>query len=556
MTNKTNNEKYWKKRLAEQEEKSQEIDDYYLKQIDKELSRYQASVINDINAFYQRYADETGMSKEQAEKYLTDNERREFQNMNLARYEKIVKNPGVPDSLKSALGLRHRISRKEALLKEIELKSIELYGNTDGLQDYVYKNIGHVYADTRIDIAKGFKEVGVDFRRPTVQLHTVKNRLRANWNPKNLSETIWGQEQKLYDDMSKILSVGLEKGKSIDDMVDEIVKKTGRARERAIALVRTESNAFHAMATRDQLKAQAITKYKNDVTIDNRTSDVCIAVDKANKIYNIDDMVIGENAPPFHVKCRTIIVPAIDEEEEERWFEDVDLSEDELTLDEALDLLDKRVEEMVEQLNGELMAVESDLDKQYFESMNEADRLVKRANKIEPDITADMTKASKASRGTLVGVNNRIKNAETLADKILNNSLNQGISVKKASKGINDSLRYTTTFNFQSFVDDFYNMQETLEELGYQIMKVKNAWNDDSPYGGVTTLLKKGSDIFEMQYHTKESYGVKKGVLNQLMDEYKDDMTDNDRRDEIIKQMEIASEKVIKPENIGEIKDE
>ena len=61
--------------------------------------------------------------------------------------------------------------------------------------------------------------------------------------------------------------------------------------------------------------------------------------------------------------------------------------------------------------------------------------------------------------------------------------------------------------------DNFYNkyleVKKLLKQKGYATIKVKNSWEDNSPYKGINTILKKDDLYFEMQYHTKKSLEVK-----------------------------------------------
>lgn len=358
-----NSADYWKKRLLEQEERSQEIDDRYLKLMQQELAEYQRSVIKDIEAFYMRYATDYKMSLADAEAYLTDNERIEFQNVSLEAFRKMGQNPYFDQRLRDALAYRHRISRKEALLAEIEAKTMDVFGKRDGLVDYTFKNMGQVYGSQKIDIAKGVAELGFSTRTPIVDLNTLKNKLRVNWSGKNLSQTVWGHSDKLFDDIADVLEDGFIGGWELDDIIDRITERTGVARSRAETLVRTESNAFNSMGAVDEMRNQGVKKYRNVVTIDTRTSEICQAVHKRNKSYTLDEYEIGLTAPPFHVRCRTIIEP--DTTDEFDYFQTPDPNAP--TMDDVFEMWEEALEDTVNELNH--LVVDEDLtDTHIFET--------------------------------------------------------------------------------------------------------------------------------------------------------------------------------------------
>lgn len=77
-------------------------------------------------------------------------------------------------------------------------------------------------------------------------------------------------------------------------------------------LVRTEVNYFSNQGTLEGLKAAGFTKYRFIATLDLRTSEMCRKLDL--KVFNIDDAEIGVNLPPLHPFCRSVIVPAYENE--------------------------------------------------------------------------------------------------------------------------------------------------------------------------------------------------------------------------------------------------
>lgn len=63
----------------------------------------------------------------------------------------------------------------------------------------------------------------------------------------------------------------------------------------------------------------------------------------------------------------------------------------------------------------------------------------------------------------------------------------------------------------------------SLPNEGYNTIVVKNYWNaPNNPYNGVNTFVKSPSgQIFELQYHTPESFEVKNGKMHKLYEEWR-----------------------------------
>ena len=52
-------------------------------------------------------------------------------------------------------------------------------------------------------------------------------------------------------------------------------------------------------------KYYGITKVQFKALIDERTTEECREMN--GKVFNIDDLVLGENLPPLHYNCRSVI---------------------------------------------------------------------------------------------------------------------------------------------------------------------------------------------------------------------------------------------------------
>lgn len=299
------NAQYWLERSKQQEQHAEELTTEYLAKMYAQLELFQREAIKEIEVFYNRFANDYKMSKHEAIQYLTNNQLKEFQNVTLARYARLAKDPLAEPRLVEALAYRHRISRQEALLAEIELKALEAYGSSNGLIESTYKNMSHVYGSAKIEIAKSYADIGYSVRRPVLELDTIKSRLKTNWAKDNLSERIWGQEEKTYDTIANILDQGFIGQWPQEKIIKEVEKRVNVAKSSIETLVRTEQTAFNSLGSVEQLKAHLESKYKIVAVLDNSTTDKCRG--EHDTVYDIDDYQIGETAPPFHYRCRSSV---------------------------------------------------------------------------------------------------------------------------------------------------------------------------------------------------------------------------------------------------------
>lgn len=299
------NRDYWLDRSIEQEQRAEEISSEYLAVMGRRLREFQRETIREIDVFYNRYANDHKMSKADAIQYLTDNERSEFQNMTLKRYAALAKDPNTAPRLVDALAFRHRISRQEAILAEIELKAMELYGDSKGLLEYTYKNLGSVYGQAKISVARDSANIGMSLRRPVLSISEIKNKLKINWSGKNLSQTIWGHEEKLYDTISNIMDRGFIGEWPQDKIVKMIKERVDVAESDIERLVRTEQTAYNSLGAAEQMKKHFEEEYEIVAVLDNQTTHKCRS--EHGEIYKLADYQIGKNAPPFHIRCRSSI---------------------------------------------------------------------------------------------------------------------------------------------------------------------------------------------------------------------------------------------------------
>lgn len=306
--NKKKIDEYWTERALQQEQNAQIVADRYMAQIGQSLADYKHQLVSEIEKFYARYAVDNKMTHAEAKQYLTDKERREFKNVTLERFREMALNPDTPTPLLDALGYRHRISRKEALLVEIERLTAELYGKPDGIHDKVTEALSDVYIKGKIHQAKNLVHFGI-IEKPILGVDAVKHKMGSNWSGKTFSTNVWGHEEATYKAISDVLNKGLTGGWSIDRMARVLSERTGVAYHRADTLVRTETTFYNNLATLDTIKELGGDHYEIVAVLDSRTSEICRL--ENHEVHSVKEYEPGRTAPPFHVRCRSTIRPAV-----------------------------------------------------------------------------------------------------------------------------------------------------------------------------------------------------------------------------------------------------
>ena len=316
--NKKKIDEYWTERALQQEQNAQIVADRYMAQIGQSLADYKHQLVSEIEKFYARYAVDNKMTHAEAKQYLTDKERREFKHVTLERFREMALNPDTPTPLLDALSYRHRISRKEALLAEIERLTAELYGKPDGIHDKVTEALSDVYIKGKIHQAKNLAHFGI-IEKPILGVDAVKHKMASNWSGKTFSTNVWGHDTAVYKSISDTINKGLTGGWSVDRMARALSERTGVAYHRADTLVRTETTFYNNLATLDSIKELGGDHYEIVAVLDSRTSEICRL--ENHEVRSVKEYEPGRTAPPFHVRCRSTIRPAVKSDKPSPYFD-------------------------------------------------------------------------------------------------------------------------------------------------------------------------------------------------------------------------------------------
>ena len=174
----------------------------------------------------------------------------------------------------------------------------------------------------------------------------------------------------------------------------------------------------------------------------------------------------------------------------------------------------------------------------------------------EPAITSDIKQITASIGGELVGLEFRMKTPGSFERKVKADMEQKGVGEKTSIAGLYDVIRYTNMSTPESLTKNYLDTVEKLKEKGYTLNKVKNTWtNPKSSYKGINAVfLAPNGEPFELQFHTKESFGLKQGPLHKLYEEYRLPSTSVDRAAELERQMLYLSAGLQVPKDIDKIK--
>lgn len=513
-------------------------------EIQEQFDRSLAAIDGKINAWYQRLADNNGVSMQEARKMLDAGELKEFR-WNVEEYTKYAEENEISGAWAKQLenaSARVHISRLEALKIETQQEVEKLYGNcTDAIDHHIRDTYTSDFYHTAFEVQKG---IGVGTAMNRLDPETVEKIVSKPWavDGKNFSDRLWENKTKLINNMHNSLSRMCITGEAPDRAIEEISKQMGVSKAQAGRVVMTESAAFANKARQDCMEELDVEQFEVVETLDSHTCETCGGMD--GKHFSMREFEVGVTAPPFHPNCRGCTCPYFDDEFDsvgeraargedgktyyvpadttyEKWFEqDVKSSPQEMlayTKAKSLDSDKKQYKKYKERLGksylpstfDEFQNIKYGNAKEYgiLKSQYKGMKYYNKAVESEPLITSSVKDVAENCGLETYGLKNRIKGKESYLRKIRAEYKPDGNKYE-----VKDIVRYTLgTDDAGALVKGMENAIDELSKLGYNTIAVKNSWEDPlNPYKGInTTVIAPNGQKFEIQYHTKESFEVK-----------------------------------------------
>lgn len=302
---------YWKKRYEEEMERA-------MHQADgpkKDLRKYADTVIRrlekDINDWYQRYANENGMSLADAKKQLDARELKAF-NMDLEEYRAIAERDELSEEHKKMLkqaSARQQLDR----VQELYINTVQELESWAKYQDSTISDLlSNVYESSNYRTAWMTQSMKGQYDMyAQVDHRTIQRIIDSPWAPdgKNFSARIWDNRKQLATSLQNDFIQALIAGDGTATMSEAIAKRMNTSYNNANRLVETELARVHSQAFMDCMNELDVDAVEILATLDNKTSPICRRMD--GKYVQCKDAKPGITIPPFHCHCRSTTVPYI-----------------------------------------------------------------------------------------------------------------------------------------------------------------------------------------------------------------------------------------------------
>lgn len=307
-------EEYWVKRAALTLVHGEKNELQYEKDLELAYKRATQHIKKEVQAFYERYAREEGLTTAEVRKSLNPKQLKSFkeqQKYYLDEVEKYGVDPSYKSYLKK-LSARAYVSRLDELLTnirhEIEILAAKQH---DGLERVLEEGYEDSFYRTMFDLQKQVG-VGVSFSKPGKE--TVQKAAKTKWLGQNYSSRVWNNKKALVIQLNQLVPQSFAAGRTSHDLAKHLETKLNTSYSAAKRLARTEINHISNQATLDSYKASGVvTQYKYLATLDNRTSDECRHMD--GEIINVSEAQTGVNLPPLHPHCRSTTIAYFEDDD-------------------------------------------------------------------------------------------------------------------------------------------------------------------------------------------------------------------------------------------------
>ena len=304
---------YWKERFENIEKASNAYGQDTYRKIEPAFEKAEKEIQTEIEKWYGRIAKNNNISIEEARKFLSSEELKEFK-WDVKQYIKYGEENGLNQQWMRELenaSAKYHISRLEALKLRTQHAAEVAFGNElDEIDKMARKVFSEDYYHSIYEVQKGFNlgwEIGqIDERK-------LEKIISKPWTTDNktFKDRIWTSKNKMVSELHQQMTRMTVLGKAPDEAIKEMSKYVNKdfknAKYVAGRLVMTEQAYFHSVAQQEAFNELDVEEFEVVATLDSHTSEICQEMDGLHK--PMKEYEVGVTAPPFHVFCRSVTVP-------------------------------------------------------------------------------------------------------------------------------------------------------------------------------------------------------------------------------------------------------
>jgi SPP1 gp7 family putative phage head morphogenesis protein len=307
------NRKYW----ADREEEALK---HYIKEeaeYDRQIQKIYKDMLDDIqtqiNGFYGKYATKEGITLAEAKKRVKQ--------LDIEAYERKAKRYVKDKDFSAKANEEMRLYNATMKINRLEMLKANIGLETIAGHDKLEKFMGNILKGrTEAELARQAGILGKTIHGNAKLAHTIPN---ASFHSGTFSDRIWQYQDLMRGDLEKLLTRGLIQGKNARALTADLRKyligdKNGKgATYNVERLMRTELARVQTEAQKQSFIRNGFTQYQF------HTNSGCCAICQGlnGKVFNVDKMMPGDNAPPVHPHCRCSTSAYSDRKEYDEWLD-------------------------------------------------------------------------------------------------------------------------------------------------------------------------------------------------------------------------------------------
>lgn len=292
---------YWSKRLK-QELMAKQASEADVDQAMSALYRvHQTNIEKEIQAFYQKYADDEGVSITEAKKRADKVDVQAFADKAKRYVEEKDFSPQANAELK-LYNLKMRVSRAELLQYNMDLDLLAL---GEGERQLTEKFLKAGFAD---EVKSQSGILGEYIKNPKTVERSMEAVLNVPFEGVTWSERIWERQQALRQVVARTAHETLVRGRNAMAMIPAFRREFGVSKSAAKRLAVTEVARVQSEAQKISMTANGFDEY--EYIAEPTACPICAKLD--GNIYKVAEMEPGKNCAPMHPHCHCSTAPHMD----------------------------------------------------------------------------------------------------------------------------------------------------------------------------------------------------------------------------------------------------
>ena len=303
---------YWEDRAKEIIDEESKSDYEIAREIQRIVDEMNADIEDEINRFYARYAMREGITLSEAKKKIDVVDVQMFQQ----KAKQYVENKDFSDKANAELrayNTKMYVSREKLLQAQLGLIVTYAYAQ---IEQSMYNYMESAYY-------RALKQqAGILGETLQVSINDVKTIIFTPFEGHKWSTRLWSDMDVVRRHVQKTTRHVLLRGRHPYEFVKDLRKDTGATTYNMKRLLLTETARVQTLASKRHMLEEhgPESEYQFVAKMDSKTTKTCRSLN--DKTFKVKDMVPGVNAPPMHPFCRSAVVPHIDENWRDKFFEE------------------------------------------------------------------------------------------------------------------------------------------------------------------------------------------------------------------------------------------